>query len=118
MTSFGFEDGVSQPLLKGIDKIPTGTTFSMETPQKIITVVDPTTVGRPDWMADGSFLVFRKLEQDVAGFNTLVGRDPKTGQDLTTVNFTALGCKNSDHLGAKLMGRWKSGMYFTNLQVL
>ena len=52
---------------------------------------------RPEWMMDGSFMAFRKLEQDVAAFRELTGQ------------FSALGCASAEHLGAKLFGRWESG---------
>ncbi|KAK4696204.1 hypothetical protein P7C71_g1673, partial [Lecanoromycetidae sp. Uapishka_2] len=109
---FGFRDGISQPLLKGInsDKALEDDKY-METDQNIITVsknppgtqdgikADPKR--RPDWMVDGSFLAFRKLEQDVQGWINLVNK------------FELAGCGSADHCGAKLMGRWKSGAPIT-----
>ena len=56
---------------------------------------DPTR--RPLWMVNGSFLAFRKLEQDVPRWIDLVNK------------FKNAGCKSPAHLGAKLMGRWPSG---------
>jgi Dyp-type peroxidase family len=57
---------------------------------------DPVHAG-PTWADNGSFLVFRRLRQDVAGFHTFLqeqgqkfGRDPK-------------------FVGAKIVGRWPSG---------
>ena len=79
----------------------------METDQKIITVsknppgtqdgikADPKR--RPEWMIDGSFLAFRKLEQNVQGWSDLVQK------------YESAGCKSADQCGAKLMGRWESG---------
>ena len=52
---------------------------------------------RPNWMWDGSFLAFRKLEQNVQGWIDLVKK------------YEAAGCGSPDQCGAKLMGRWKSG---------
>jgi len=103
--SFGFEDGISQPLIDGVDdeKVVLATPI-MVTDPKIIVVTNNTRVfqgggiTRPDWMSQGSFLVFRKLEQNVKAF-----------QDLLTKDFKKYGCKTADHLGAKLMGRWPSG---------
>ena len=81
----------------------------MQTDQNIITITskppatqdgieaDPTR--RPSWMINGSFLAFRKLEQDVQGWNNLVSK------------FADANCKNEEHCGAKLMGRWKNGEY-------
>jgi Dyp-type peroxidase family len=51
----------------------------------------------PDWAKDGSYLVIRRLRQDVAGFHRfLEGVGQSIGSDAATV-------------GAKLVGRWKSG---------
>ena len=112
LQSFGFRDGLSQPLLKGINspeklkKDP-----YMQTDQNIITItsnppgtqdgIEAYPKDRPAWMVNGSFLAFRKLEQDVQKWIDLVNK------------FADAGCKNADHCGAKLMGRWKSGEYRT-----
>ena len=108
LSSFGFRDGVSQPLLKGIDTpADFSKTKSMQTDRNKIMVTippaDPTggteanPFKRPPWMVDGSFLVFRKFEQDVQGFQTL------------TAKFGSAACTTADQCGAKLMGRWMSG---------
>lgn len=52
---------------------------------------------RPAWMLDGSFLVFRKLKQNVQDWNKFLVDSSNT-----------LGTF-SDQLGARLIGRWKSG---------
>ncbi|HDR8040795.1 hypothetical protein GH884_23690 [Bacillus thuringiensis] len=49
------------------------------------------------WARNGSFLVFRRLQQDVATFNQFVE------------NMAAEVGMNSDLLATKLIGRWKSG---------
>ena len=110
-SSFGFEDGVSQPLLKGINtEAELAADSSMQTERSVIIVTKdlpspqpdvvpvPNPKARPSWMIDGSFLVFRKLAQDVDAFNKL-----------TDKNFKSAGCTSADQFGAKLMGRWKSG---------
>lgn len=51
----------------------------------------------PAWTVDGSFLVFRRLRQDVAAFNEFVDK-------AATEDGVATGL-----LGAKLVGRYKSG---------
>ena len=81
----------------------------MQTNQNIITVtskppgtqdgIEADPKGRPAWMINGSFLAFRKLEQDVQGWNDLVKR------------FADANCKDEEHCGAKLMGRWRNGDY-------
>ncbi|KAK0642165.1 hypothetical protein B0T16DRAFT_449408 [Cercophora newfieldiana] len=108
---FGFRDGISQPLMRDIDSDDACKTNNfMVTPQDAIIVPqdgkawghtsdtppgDPSR--RPPWMKDGSFLVFRKLEQHVKRFNTLLEKHK------------SVGCKDPEQLAAKLMGRWKDG---------
>lgn len=51
----------------------------------------------PDWAQDGSYLVIRRLRQDVPGFHAFLQEQAKAiGSDEHT-------------LGAKLVGRWRSG---------
>jgi len=101
--SFGFMDHISQPLMEGIDDInPIKPSFSMVTDPEVLIVLENThseAGKRPEWMYNGSFLVFRKLEQNVAGFEKLAQ------------TFADHGCKSKAHMGAKLMGRWETGMY-------
>jgi Dyp-type peroxidase family len=109
---FGFADGLSQPFLPGLhDKPRPGET---RIPVGEILLGYENAYGRhpssPQWGnfdlgRNGSFLVFRKLEQDVAAFwswiaghaRRLAGGDPATTAELT------------DLIAAKLMGRWPSG---------
>lgn len=53
---------------------------------------------KPQWMTDGSFLVFRKLEQHVGKWN-----------DFVVNKWKEAGSKNPAQFGAQLMGRWQSG---------
>ena len=79
----------------------------MITAQNIITVtddppgtqdgIDADPTRRPKWMLNGSFLAFRKLEQNVPEWRALVGK------------FADAGCGSAEQCGAKLMGRWPSG---------
>ena len=120
---FGFKDGVSQPGIRGVDSPddPIGNPnqghpgqdllwpgefilgYATQIPTAARGVDGPNPTPGPDsppvpaWTADGSFLVFRRLRQDVAGFEKSVAALAHTlawSTDLT---------------GAKLVGRYKSG---------
>jgi len=104
---FGWLDGVSQPGIKGLtDPFPG---------QRLLdsghfVFGDPTTPAlpqspsppatQPAWMENGSFLVFRRLQQLV----------PEFEQYLLHPQFVEPGLSvDSELLGARLVGRWKSG---------
>jgi len=75
----------------------------MATEPELLLVTEKTTSvdtdrPRPEWMHHGSFLVFRKLEQNVDAFHDLVAQ-----------NYDKYDCATPAHLGAKLMGRWPNG---------
>jgi Dyp-type peroxidase family len=123
---FGFKDGISQPGVKGFtlstvlpqpDKVghqglpgqdllwpgefvlgyPTQdkrrpTDFDGPNPAK-----GPVSASGPDWTKNGSYLVFRKLGQDVAGFRNSI-----------RANAAALAV-DPEVLGAKIVGRFRSG---------
>ncbi|KAJ6506018.1 dye-decolorizing peroxidase precursor [Mycena vulgaris] len=57
---------------------------------------------RPSWAIDGSFLVFRKLQQFVPEFNKFLTDNPLEVGVLSPAEGSAL-------LGARMVGRWKSG---------
>lgn len=95
---FGYKDGVSQPTVIGIDELASG--MNAASPDQFILTplpAPPSPPILPPWAKDGSYLVFRRLRQDVASFQTFI-----------TQQSTALGmCP--DLLIAKLVGRYKSG---------
>ena len=70
---FGYADGISQPLFlkEEIDKAKQGGTdrWDPSAPLDLVLVKDPNGEGEDSY---GSFFVFRKLEQDVAGFQQRV----------------------------------------------
>ncbi|KAL6720877.1 dye-decolorizing heme-containing peroxidase [Lecanora helva] len=96
---FGFLDGISVPAVKDVDK---KTNRGQETVRQGIILLgrEGDTVQRPSWALDGSFLSFRYLSQLVPEFNgflkakAIPGLPPHQGAEL---------------LGARLVGRWKSG---------
>ncbi|PDZ61390.1 Dyp-type peroxidase [Bacillus thuringiensis] len=128
---FGYKDGISQPGIRGLksDKPEDFLTARLIDPnderaqsfskpgepliwpgqfvlgyqkQNKNDLIQPepnsdTLSGLPDWARNGSFLVFRRLQQDVAAFNKFVE------------NMAAEVGMTPDMLGAKLIGRWKSG---------
>jgi len=119
---FGYKDGISQPGVEGFD-VPELAGVDADAAAKlgdvpgnpgreviragefILGKLDESgqpvqSLGELDWMKNGSFQVFRRLNQDVPGFNeqeqknlgTLRPDDPLRGR-----------------IGALLVGRWKSG---------
>jgi Dyp-type peroxidase family len=88
---FGYRDGISEPL---VDGSPGTGDFLLGYPDSAGQVSS----SGPAWTRDGSYLVFRRLHQDVAGFHQAL--------DVLTKN---AGLKNRAQLGAKLFGRWPSG---------
>ena len=88
---FGFADGISQPLIKGIDE-STNPNEDIFNPEYFIL-----TNQIDSWMNEGSFLVFRRLRQKVEDFWKFV--DMRSQE---------LGLSPNE-LAAKFIGRWKSG---------
>ncbi|KUJ16039.1 Dyp-type peroxidase [Mollisia scopiformis] len=100
---FGYLDGVSQPNIEGIDKSADPNPVQAPIPQGLILTGRPgdesssgTPTPRPAWALDGSFMAFRYLSQNVPEFQAFVDANnpPNAPKDL---------------LGARLVGRWKSG---------
>nr|OLT38164.1 hypothetical protein BJF79_05360 [Actinomadura sp. CNU-125] len=121
---FGFKDGVSQPGVKqfhkpepdrtgermgrpGTELVDPGEFVLGKSPHKIENgkINRPAGDGRaelncPAWMEDGSFMVLRRLQQDVAGWWAQIER---LG---TEHGHTA---EQKDRLAARMVGRWRSG---------
>jgi Dyp-type peroxidase family len=119
---FGFLDGVSQPGIRGLtasqnpnDRANQGLpgqdliwpgefVFGYQgqqsaTPGDDVSKDDPAPMEPPafPWMLNGSFMVWRRLEQDVVGFHTAVKAEAtRLGMDATL-------------LAARMVGRWPSG---------
>jgi Dyp-type peroxidase family len=110
---FGFRDGVSQPAVRGLttSSYPSSSVES-DPPQDVVAAGEfvlgyprqqpPGSAGdplspRPEWTHNGSYLVFRRLRQDVKGFRDFLARE------------AAAHNMSVDLLGAKLVGRYRSG---------
>lgn len=104
--SFGFRDGISQPKVQGVDTTLNPGQEPMIRQGKILlgregdTSNIPNVTARPPWALDGSFLVFRYFSQLVPEFDAFLKKNPIPGAP------PELG---SELLGARLVGRWKSG---------
>lgn len=77
---------------------------------------DPKIPKRPAWTKDGSLMVFRKLEQDVKGFEDYCKQNSGRWKDFWpsgTVGKDLTSQEGADLWGARMIGRWKSvSLYF------
>jgi Dyp-type peroxidase family len=109
---FGFKDGISQPGIRGLvassypqgsgqadqaKDVIAGGEFVLGYPRQRPDPADDPLTPQPEWTENGSYLVFRRLRQDVKGF-----------RDFLTSEAARLG-STVDLLGAKLLGRYRSG---------
>ncbi|KAJ7260803.1 DyP-type peroxidase [Mycena rebaudengoi] len=100
---FGFLDGISNPFVNGSGGdpspgqalVPAGEIFLNTTGDSL---------RRPDWAKNGSFLVFRQLQQLVPEFNKFLADNPVGQKSLGLTKE-----EGSQLLGARMVGRWKSG---------
>lgn len=112
--SFGYADGIAQPIVQGFpgtahpgkDVIDQGIIFAGRKDDTV-----PFTK-RPSWTIDGSFLCFRKLKQLVPEFSEFLEAHKLPTTD-TTPPDPKIGrlSAGAELLGARLVGRWKSGMH-------
>lgn len=115
--SFGFNDGLSQPAVKGVNAGVISEPGEKPVRQGVVLLgregddgvvppgQQPLGVKRPQWAVDGSFLAFRYLKQLVPEFNAFLAANA-----LKIPFPPAPGDPNgAELLGARLVGRWKSG---------
>ena len=131
---FGFKDGISQPGVRGLLskrpklylterhlKPPPSGTIEFAKPGQPLIWPGHFVLGYPfgdrddgsrqdavplarSWFRNGSFLVFRRLEQHVAAFAAFVAAETARLSQLP--GFSGI---TPDHLGALMVGRWPSG---------
>jgi len=113
---FGFRDGVSQPGVRGFTLSPKPGQPMIWPGQFIVGLprqddadpehpLDP--LPCPDWAKNGSFVVLRRLRQDVDGFWKTIKSEAArigAGPDFPGIDHT--------RLASMLMGRWPSGAPF------
>ncbi|KAF5367753.1 hypothetical protein D9758_009861 [Tetrapyrgos nigripes] len=98
---FGFMDGISQPAVVGFT--PNIHPGQMQVPAgNILLGEDQDATTRPDWARGGSFLAFRQLQQKVPEFDKYLVDNALNVPGLTAE-------ENAELLGARFIGRWKSG---------
>ncbi|GIJ43409.1 peroxidase [Virgisporangium aliadipatigenens] len=125
---FGFRDGVSEPAVRGLPGgsepfrvAPDGPQYASpgaplihagafvfgyprQHPSHPVRPWTPASAG-PQWTDDGSYLVFRRLRQDVDRFEEFLARE---GERVAEAMGWAPRAA-AESLGAFLVGRWKSG---------
>ena len=106
--SFGFLDGISNPVVTGFDD-----TVIHPGPKPVAPgiIVMGDTGPREEWAKDGSFLAFRYLFQEVPEFNAFLAKNPIPKDGNGNVLTPSEG---SELLGARMVGRWKSGTLHTS----
>ena len=111
---FGYRDGISQPGIRGLTRRSTSNPdqglpgqdliwpgefvfgYPGQDPNDAVKPGPPAHMAAP-WMRNGSYMVFRRLEQKVPEFRRFVA-DRAAGLAM-----------EPDLLGARMFGRWKSG---------
>ncbi|KAI9373687.1 hypothetical protein BJX61DRAFT_532999 [Aspergillus egyptiacus] len=108
---FGYEDHISQPKIKGLDDPPAEGEPHACKPGYIFLghKGDPNMKRGPAWAKEGSFLVFRQLDQKVPEFEKFLEEAAPT---VPGTNYQ--GPNGPAKLGAHMMGRWKSGAPVAN----
>jgi Dyp-type peroxidase family len=105
---FGFKDGISQPGIIGVTVEPKPGQDLLQPGEFVlgyptqpepggVPPAGPIAMSGPLWGKDGSYLVFRRLRQDVRAFNSFVANEAQR-----------LGW-HEDAVKACLVGRWPSG---------
>ncbi|POW10586.1 hypothetical protein PSTT_05956 [Puccinia striiformis] len=103
---FGYKDSISRPKIAGVNARPKDKKAGIVEPG-VILLGQPSASGNTSkidphqaWTKDGSFMVFRELQQLVPEFQTFCDEAAEKLQNSSI---------SSDHIGARIVGRWKSG---------
>ncbi|WP_184548019.1 Dyp-type peroxidase [Mucilaginibacter sp. FT3.2] len=112
---FGFLDGIGQPTIEGTGQkerqlTRTGHATELKAGEFVLGYENemqkidplPAIAGAPEFGKNGTYLVFRQIEQHVHRFWNYVK------ETAITINAQA-GVADQDKLAAKMVGRWKSG---------
>nr|UQK85136.1 dye decolorizing peroxidase [uncultured fungus] len=99
---FGYLDGISNPAIDGFTTAPKPGQGPAVAAGTLLLGENGDFVTRPPWAKDGSFLVFRQLSQLVPEFAKFVTTNAIVKPGLTVQ-------QGADLLGARMVGRWKSG---------
>ncbi|EJD37314.1 DyP-type peroxidase [Auricularia subglabra TFB-10046 SS5] len=103
---FGFLDGIAQPSIRQLHKTHFPGQNVVDAGVIITGAVgdvdgEGNPIKRADWAVGGSFLAFRQLQQLVPEFNRYLLQNAPAGEgDLQS---------RADLMGARMVGRWKSG---------
>ncbi|CAE6494855.1 unnamed protein product, partial [Rhizoctonia solani] len=110
---FGYMDGISQPAPRGLVAPHPG---QIQVDPGVLIMGysgDPVLNKRPTWAKDGTMLVFRKLEQDVVGFERYLTSNGPRWMEFIPKEYKATAhlsdAEGTELFGARLIGRWKSG---------
>ncbi|KAF8869718.1 hypothetical protein CPB84DRAFT_1803607 [Gymnopilus junonius] len=110
---FGFQDGISEPALRGLVD-PNPGQLQVDPGVIIMGYPGDPVPQRPSWAKDGSIMVLKKLEQDVGPFNDYIKKWGPYWRDFTPIpdqfpkpeDEAAFG---EEYFAATIIGRWKSG---------
>lgn len=106
----GFKDGISSPCIKSLSDILPGQ-IEIKPGVLICGQEGDEIKDRPSWTKNGSFLVYRQLNQFVPEFNKFLFDNPVVAPSDPRIPFPPDWTheKGSELTGARMVGRWKSG---------
>ncbi|GAA5887739.1 hypothetical protein JCM6882_001515 [Rhodosporidiobolus microsporus] len=101
---FGFLDGITRPTIRGFNDSTRPEGESVAPPEVFLLRPDPKDENKK-WTVNGSFLAFRELQQEVPEFQRFTieaAAESQPGQPVEPKLFALIG--------ARMVGRWKSGV--------